>query len=79
MRKYRCESDIYGKENWAVTRSVNPQVPGSSPGRGARIQKSPAFTGWAFCFPKWFGIGSADPHLSLALGPLRATRKPSPG
>ncbi len=58
MRKYRCESDIYGKENWAVTRSVNPQVPGSSPGRGARIQKSPAFTGWAFCISGWFGIGS---------------------
>ncbi len=43
-----------------MTRSVNPQVPGSSPGRGARIQKSPAFTGWAFCFPRQFGIGCVE-------------------
>lgn len=24
-------------------------APGSSPGRGASIKKSPAFTGWTFC------------------------------
>ncbi len=54
-----------------MTRSVNPQVPGSSPGRGARIQKSPAFTGWAFCFSAWFGIGSACSHLSLTQPPVR--------
>ena len=32
-------------------RTVNPQVPGSSPGRGARIfeLKAQPFFGWAFC------------------------------
>ena len=55
-----------------MTRSVNPQVPGSSPGRGARIQKSPAFTGWAFCISGSFGIGSAltfQPHIPLSAPP----------
>ncbi len=45
--------------------SVNLQVPGSSPGRGARMQKSPAFIGWAFCIAGWFGIGSACPTSRL--------------
>jgi hypothetical protein len=42
--RYRCNTTQKTK------RPVNPQVPGSSPGRGAKIQEPHSDVGLLFCF-----------------------------